>query len=85
MQKEARDAAAKPPPREIGRSWSVAFAISIAIAVLIFVFGFGFGAWASVLTFKQNANTYGAFAACYQCTTPAATPVTTSPATGTSG
>lgn len=83
--KEARDAAAKPPPREIGRSWSVAFAISIAIAVLIFVFGFGFGAWASVLTFKQNANTYGAFAACYQCTTPAATPVTTSPATGTSG
>ena len=76
LQKEARDAAFKKPPAWMGRSWNVAFAICIFIAVIVFIFGFGFGAWASILSFKQNSSQYGAFAACYQCTTPAKTPAT---------
>lgn len=66
LQKGARDKAAKAPPSFLGRSWTLAFAISVFIAVIVFVFGFGFGAWASVLSLKQNGNTFGAFAACYQ-------------------
>ena len=75
-QKAARDAAAKQPPAWMGRSWTVAIAISGFIFVIYLVFGFGFGGWASILNFVQNSNTYGAFAACYQCTsaTPATTP-----------
>ena len=66
LQKESRDKAAKAPPSFLGRNWKLAFALSTFIALVVFVFGFGFGAWASVLSLKQNGNTFGAFAACYQ-------------------
>ncbi|KAK9807255.1 hypothetical protein WJX73_003504 [Symbiochloris irregularis] len=72
--KEARDNAPKPPPSFLARSWKLAFAISLFIGSILFVFGFGFGAWASILSLKQNGDTFGAFAACYQCTTPKAAP-----------
>lgn len=68
LQKEAREKAAKQPPKFIGGSWTLAFAISAFIGLIIFVFGFCFGAWASILNFKQQINTFGVFAACYQCT-----------------
>ena len=70
LQKAAREQAAKQPPLWLGRSWALAFALSIFIGVIIFVFGFGFGAWASILNFKQQVQTFGAFAACYQCAAP---------------
>lgn len=62
VQKEARNNAAKQPPALLGRSWGLAFAFSAFIALFSIVFGFGFGAWASILSFKQNSNQYGAFA-----------------------
>ncbi|BDA43337.1 Auxin transporter-like protein 1 [Coccomyxa sp. Obi] len=48
-------------------SWSPVFAINVGIILVWTIAQFGFGTYFSILRMIQNVNSFGVFAACYQC------------------
>lgn len=48
-------------------SWAAVYLVNIFVCIWIVVIGIGWGGWASVTNFINQIETFGVFAACYQC------------------
>ncbi|CAM8924614.1 unnamed protein product [Rhodiola kirilowii] len=66
----ARQNAAEKPPGFM-LSWTAMYVLNVFVVAWVFIVGFGFGGWASLINLGRQVKTFGLFAKCYQCKSPA--------------